>query len=169
MARGRKPKPIELQEASGNPGRRPLPAPVRTDPLDPTPPEELDTAGRELWAELVQRLGSVGALDQVDRAGLTALCIQWDRAADAAAVLKTQGHYAKGSKGQLVAHPALSIERNAHHALFKFLAEYAATPVARARIATAKAERNAARVFEEIIDADPLEIDAAGEIDADAL
>jgi P27 family predicted phage terminase small subunit len=169
MARGRKPKPIELRDAEGNLRRRPLPAALKTDPLDAAPPAILGPAGRELWQELTGRLGAVGALDAVDRAGLTALCLQWDRAADAARVLAEQGHYAKGSMGQLVPHPALAIERAAHAMVLKLAAEYAATPVARARIATAQMQREQQREFEEIVDAAPIEIDDPAEVDGDAL
>src|SRR5438309_6012563 len=140
--RGRKPKPIELREAEGNLSRRPLPAVIQTEALDAAAPAELGPAGRELWNELYVRLTTVGALDQVDRAGLTAACLQWDRAAEAARALEEEGHYSKGSMGQVIPHPAIAIERAAHDRVLKFLAEYAATPVARARIATAKAKRD---------------------------
>jgi P27 family predicted phage terminase small subunit len=169
VARGRKPRPIELRDADGNPSRRPLPAPVKTEPLDTAPPPLLGPAGVELWRELTGRLGAVGALDAVDRAGLTALCLQWDRAAEAARVLCEQGHYVKGSMGQLAAHPALAIERSAHLAVMKFCAEYAATPVARARIATAQAQRQQQQEFDAIVDAEPIEIDDPSEIDGDGL
>jgi P27 family predicted phage terminase small subunit len=169
VARGRKPKPIELRDAEGNKRRKPLPPALRTAEMDVTAPAILGRAGRELWLELTERLGGIGVLDQVDRPGLTALCLQWDRADAAARVMREQGQYAQGSVGQLVAHPALAVERKAHLAVMALLGEYAATPVARARIATAKAERDQRREFVEIVDAEPVEIDDVVEIDGSEL
>lgn len=168
MARGRKPKPLEQRQAEGNRGNRPLPEPLKSAPLDRTAPKILGPAGRDLWEEMM-RLADAGVLDQVDRIGLTALCVQWDRAAEAARVLDEQGHYAKGSMGQVVPHPALAIERAAHSALFKFLAEYAATPVARARIQTARMHRQQAQEFEELTRGDVVDIEGLEEIDPEAL
>lgn len=166
MARGRKPKPIELREAEENPGRRPLPAPLPSSgELVTEPPAMLGDDGAQLWREMTVRLGSVGALDAVDRAALTAMCLQWDRSCEAARVLDEQGHYARGSMGQLVAHPALAVERASHVALLKFAAEYAATPVARARVATAQSAQAQQRELESFISAEPLEIDDLGVIE----
>jgi P27 family predicted phage terminase small subunit len=169
MARGRKPKPIEIRDAEGNLVRRPLPAPVQPEKrLDPTPPAVLGEHGAALWRELYEQLAPLGVLYAVDRAGLLALCLQWDRAMEAAAVLEEQGHYARGSMGQVVEHPALRIEARAHAAIVKFAAEYAATPVARARVATAQAARKQQEEFEEIVGGDAIELDAE-ELDGDDL
>ena len=46
--------------------------------------------------------------------------------------------WARGSTGQMVEHPALQVERNAHTLLLRFAAEYGITPSARARIAGAR-------------------------------
>jgi P27 family predicted phage terminase small subunit len=170
MARGRKPKPVELAQVDGNPGRRPLPEPLRPEKgLDFTPPGMLGRDGAELWVEMTSQLGAIGALYAVDRAGLLALCLQWDRAMAAADVLEEQGHYARGSLGQVVEHPALKVEARAHAAILKFAAEYAATPVARARVATAAAARRQQDEFEEITAGEASEIDVAAEIDDDEL
>jgi P27 family predicted phage terminase small subunit len=167
MARGRKPKPVELREAEENPGHRPLPDKIDAGKkLDLEPPAILGPAGRELWLEMVEQLGGIGALYSIDRVGLLAMCLQWDRAMAATGVLDEQGHYAKGSMGQVVAHPALGVERSAHTALLKFAAEYAATPVARARVATARAAQRQTEEFEEIVGE---LVDDDAEIDAEVL
>ena len=60
MPAGRPPKPIELKERRGNPGKRPLPKPVEVlpstfeapdqDPKVPPIPITLDAPGRRYWA-----------------------------------------------------------------------------------------------------------------------
>ena len=168
MARGRKPKPIEQKVAEGNRGRRPLPEPVRTGaPLPAEPPDTLGDAGRELWIEMTTRLA--GILDAIDRAALTAMCQQADRAAAADKVIREQGHFARGSTGQVVAHPALGIERAAHALLLRFAAEYAATPVARARVAAARDARKEQYELDQLTSGGAVEIGDVVDLDAEEL
>src|SRR5690242_12402889 len=115
MARGRKPKPLELAHLDGNPGRRQLPDVLpSTGDLAMPPPDMLGERGAELWNEMLAQLQVAGVLKASDRAALLALCLQWDRAMLMAEVLEQQGHFAKGSTGQLVEHPALRVEARAH-------------------------------------------------------
>jgi P27 family predicted phage terminase small subunit len=166
MARGRKPKPVELRDAEGNLSRRPLPAPIlKNVPLTEEPPATLGPEGAELWRELVGRLGSSGALDVIDRTALTAMCLQWDIANDARRVREAQGLFSPGSSGQLAQHPAVAIERNAHLMMLRYAAEYGATPVARTRIATVNAEAAAAAELEATVDGEAIEIGDFEEID----
>jgi P27 family predicted phage terminase small subunit len=169
MARGRRPKPVEVAIADGNPGRRPLPEPIPGEKLEATPPAGLNEAGRDLWTELVEQLGAIGALHAIDRAGLTALCIQWDIAEEARKVVEEEGYFAVGSMGQVVPNPALAIMRAAHDRLLRYIGEYGATPVARARVAAARSKVEQQNEFEAITAGDPVEIDDGGEVDADAL
>lgn len=171
MTRGRKAKPIEIRDAEGNLARRPLPEPLlKNIALGSDPPDHLGDAGKDLWRELVGRLNAVGALDSVDRVQLTAMCIQWDRAVEARSTIEKQGLIARGSMGQPVEHPAVKIERAAHAAVLKFAAEFAATPVARARVATAKAAADAAAELAAITgDGDEEIVGEAEEIDGDVL
>lgn len=150
MPRGRPPEPLELAHLK-NTGRRNLPAPLESAAeLSAAAPNMLGEAGSELWDELYAQLSVAGVLKASDRAALLALCLQWDRAMLMAEVLEEQGHFSKGSMGQLTEHPALKVEARAHQLLLRFAAEYGATPVARARIAAAKRERDQVDEFEEI-------------------
>ena len=52
---GRPPKPTERKRATGNPGGRPLPAPLALLPAPiqvPAPPRPLSTHGRDLWERI---------------------------------------------------------------------------------------------------------------------
>jgi P27 family predicted phage terminase small subunit len=70
-----------------------------------------------------------------------AMCTQWARAQQAGRVIAEQGHATLGSTGQIVEHPALSTERNAHQLFLRFAEQYALTPVARTRLGLAELER----------------------------
>ena len=80
MPRGRKPKPREVREVEGNPGRRPLPPPATGDdkPLGDPPtrfgPADLvdDFALRDYWAEAANDLPW---LRQADRMLAEHICI----------------------------------------------------------------------------------------------
>jgi P27 family predicted phage terminase small subunit len=146
--RGRKPKPPEQRAREGNAGNRPLPAPLelsgkvenaRRALEELPPPADLPRAALELWNDVVPILGAAGVLNRVDRAALTALCIQWHRAEQARKALKAEGIFTTGSTGQIVEHPALGIERTAHQLFVRFAEQFGITPVARARIAAAAA------------------------------
>lgn len=133
--KGRKPKPTEQRRREGNAGKRKLPDPVRIKPGAPKRPDDLPDAGAELWDELVTALTAAGIAEQVDAAALTALCVQWARAEKAREVIAEKGLFARGSTGQLVTHPAVAIEREAHAMLLRFAEHYGLTAAARARIA----------------------------------
>jgi P27 family predicted phage terminase small subunit len=137
--RGRKPKPVEQRQREGKLGHRSLPAPVELVAAGFEKPEDLPVAASLLWDELVPILVAANVLNRVDRAALTALCVQWHRSVQARGVLAQEGLFALGSTGQVVAHPALEIERSAHLLFIRFAEQFGITPVARARIAAAVA------------------------------
>lgn len=144
--KGRKPKPAEQKALEGNPGHRPLPEPVLVGgrPL-PTemiePPAYLPDDAQEFWRDSVATLIEVGIIDRVDAPALEALATQYARMRQANRVVASEGHFARGSTGQLVQHPALKIEREAT-AMFMRLAEhYALTPIARVRLGMAELHR----------------------------
>jgi P27 family predicted phage terminase small subunit len=137
VTRGRKPKPVEQKIREGNPGHRPLPEPLKLDSGPPVKPDHLPPAAGELWDEVVTVLVAAGIADKVDKAALTALCVQWARSEMARVVIASEGYFAKGSMGQLVEHPAVKLEREAHMALLRFASEYGLTAASRARIAVA--------------------------------
>jgi P27 family predicted phage terminase small subunit len=78
MARGRPPKPREVRLADGNPGHRPLPAPVLGlgKVLEFPAPASLSEREREVWDQLVPEVAALGWIDRVDRAMLELLVQQ---------------------------------------------------------------------------------------------
>jgi len=135
--RGRKPKPIEQKLREGNPGNRKLPAPVRLPAVAPVKPDDLPPDAAALWDELAPVLAEAGVLNAIDAAAFTAMCLEWHTACLARRVLAQEGHFALGSTGQIVQHPALQMQKDAHAAFLRFAEHFGITPVARARIAAA--------------------------------
>lgn len=165
MPRGRKPKPLPLKDqAVSKHGSLPAPIDEGSKPLDKSPPQVLGDAGTAFWDEVVELLGD-RVLKPIDRAALTAMCQQLDRAHEAARLIDDQGLVSKGSTGQMTEHPALKIEARAHAMLLRFAEQLGATPSARSRIAAAKHEESKADEFEEIVG----EVVEEGEFDADQL
>jgi P27 family predicted phage terminase small subunit len=142
--RGRKPTPVEVRRRTGNPARRPLPEPVVVGGrsiVAPEPPEDMPSDARHAWDTIVPRLHEIGLLDQIDELALEAMCTQWARAKQAGRVVAEQGHVTLGSTGQMVEHPALATERNAHQMFLKLAEHYALTPIARTRLGLAELQR----------------------------
>lgn len=137
------PKPREQRIMEGNPGRRPLPEPVlvsgRPVPGELTePPAHLPADAKEFWSDSVQRLASVGIIDRVDVPALEQLATQYARIRQAQRVIAEDGHFTRGSVGQLREHPALKIEREATTMFLKLADQFALTPVARTRLGLAQ-------------------------------
>lgn len=161
MPRGRPRKPIEQKEREGNPGNRKLPAPIVVDAQAPIKPSHLGAAGAQLWDEVVVALAAAGIVQRVDTAALTALCAQWDLAEKARQVLAVEGHYALGSTGQVVEHPAIAILTRSHGMFLKFATEFGITSAARARIAESAGNAMASLAqaqADEILDLDAAEV-----------
>jgi P27 family predicted phage terminase small subunit len=72
-----------------------------------TPPAELDTAGQQLWSDIVADVAPGWELDSRDVALLTAACQSADTVARLTAVIQTEGDMIAGSRGQLKVNPAV--------------------------------------------------------------
>ena len=105
------------------------------------PPEDLPADGRRFWRSTVSRLIDVGMLDLVDEAALRMLATQYARWRQAGRVVAADGHFARGSVGQLREHPAVKIEREAHGLYLKTAEQFGLTPMARTRLGLAELHR----------------------------
>jgi P27 family predicted phage terminase small subunit len=144
--RGRKPTPREERIRQGNTQHRPLPEPLlvagRPDLGElAEPPDHLPEDAKALWRDSVERLIEVGIVDRVDVPVLETLCTQYARLRQAQRVIATDGHFVRGSVGQLREHPAIRIEREATAMFLKIAEHYALTPVARTRLGLAELHR----------------------------
>jgi P27 family predicted phage terminase small subunit len=144
--RGRPPKPVEERVRDGTPGHRPLPEVLlvsgRPDLQElAEPPETLPREAKEFWHDVVLELVKIGMVDRVDRPVLKQLAVQYARIEQAQRVLAQDGHFTRGSVGQLKEHPALKIEANATALFLKLAEHYGLTPVARTRLGLAELHR----------------------------
>ena len=87
--RGGKPKPTRLKVIAGNPGGRPLPEEPNIPPGVPIMPDWLDEIGREEWQRVVDSLGPVGVLRNVDATVLSGYCDAVSRARKASLRART--------------------------------------------------------------------------------
>jgi P27 family predicted phage terminase small subunit len=130
----------------GNPQKRALPEPVlvggrlTVDELR-DPPAHLPPEAQDFWRDSVARLVEVGIVDKVDVPVLEQLSTQYARIRQAQRVLAQDGHFVRGSVGQLRPHPALKVEQDATTLFLKMAEHYALTPVARTRLGLAELHR----------------------------
>ena len=143
---GRPPKPSEIRRREGNPGHRPLPEVILISgrpalgELD-EPPAHLSKDARDFWSTTVARLIESGIVDRVDIPALEQLATQYARIRQAQRVIASDGHYIRGSVGQLRESPALKIEREATILFLRLAENFGLTPVARARLGLAEMSR----------------------------
>jgi P27 family predicted phage terminase small subunit len=137
---GRKPKPTQLKELNGNPGKRPL---NRNEPKfsgTPTCPKHLDKVARAEWKRLSAELTANGLLTTVDRAALAGYCSAWARWVAAELKIQTDGTVINSPKsGYPIQNPHVGIANTALDQMRKFAVEFGMTPSSRSRINVADA------------------------------
>jgi P27 family predicted phage terminase small subunit len=145
--RGRKPKPVEERRLEGgrDVSHRSSPEPLlvagRPAHEFDEPPADLPRDARDFWRLTVTRLIEVGMLDLVDDVALRMLSTQYARWRQAGRVVADDGHFVRGSVGQLREHPAIRIEREAHGLFLKTAEQFGLTPMARTRLGLAELHR----------------------------
>ena len=170
--RGRKPKPVEQRRLEGgrDVSHRASPEALlvagRPAHEFDEPPADLPRDGKDFWRTVVARLIDVGMLDLVDEVALRMLATQYARWCQAARVVAVDGHFTRGSVGQLREHPAIRIEREAHGLYVKTAEQFGLTPMARTRLGLADLHRRSlAKEMEgalgepDIIEADAVDAD----------
>lgn len=143
--KGRKPKPRSLRLVNGNPSKRPLhEEPQPGGKGAPAPPAWLSPAAREAWDYVVPLLEDANLLTRVDAAALTCLCTAIADHKAAQAWLDKLGPvlvYERKSGTLFFANPAAKVVNAARAQILKICAEYALTPVSRARLAGPHVDR----------------------------
>ena len=138
---GRKPKPTAQLKLHGGyredrrPGDEPQPG-VQI----PEPPKILTGEGLAEWDRVTKLLAEVKCISRLDRAALTAYCVEWDTYTTAHNRLRlVKSLLADGSTGNKVPHPLLRIRDRAFSNLLKICTEFGLTPSARTRLSIAAA------------------------------
>lgn len=146
--------------------RRPTPTPIlkirgsrhargRHDELQPGGtagdcPDWLNENGKAKWRELIAVLEPLGLATAADRGALTQYCEAWQDYRDALEVIAKHGAEIIGSKGTLVASPAVHRRQSAWSRLAKLATEFGLTPAARVslNIKPKEAKSSKARFFQ---------------------
>jgi P27 family predicted phage terminase small subunit len=137
--RGRKPTPLHLVAARGNPGKRPPPdlsMAITPPPLEqPGPPDHLSDEAKAEWGRISGALTALQMLSTLDRAALAAYCQvygRWEQAERALAASKALTITA--GNGRAIQNPLVSIANKAMAEMVRIAAEFGMTPSARTRL-----------------------------------
>src|SRR5205823_7916571 len=107
---GRKPKPSQLKQLAGNPGRRkPNQREPRPQPDLPTCPAHLLPTAKAEWKRLGRELYDLGVLTRLDRAALAGYCQAYGRLVEAEKKLQETPDILKMPSGYIQANPWLTI------------------------------------------------------------
>jgi P27 family predicted phage terminase small subunit len=137
MARPRTPTTIKSAQGTLRPGRE-TPA-TAADALTtaPTPPPHLSPAAANEWKRLAPVVVDLGTLSRADLRGFELLCSILGTAADAEAVIKTEG-MTFATAGGMRAHPACKLLETARAQAARLLEQFGLTPKARNYVGQAK-------------------------------
>lgn len=168
---GRKPKPSDLKELAGNPGKRTL---NRREPRPrvvlPAVPRHLNEEARREWRRMGRELLALGVLTNVDRAALAAYCVAYSRWVEAEGQVAKLGTIVKTANGNLIQNPYLAVANRAMEQMCRLAGEFGMTPSSRSRV-QANAPTNepslADILFADVIALSEVEVDGHGE-DEDA-
>ncbi len=127
--RGRKPIPIPIKRARGNPGKRALGAEPQVLHLRPAIPAWVDKDARTFLAPILAELERVGLLTVLDGPALALLADRYIEVITWRALIAKVGK----EKATRLGYPREM--RKAEQMLFKWATEYALTAVSRTRLA----------------------------------
>jgi len=141
MTRGRKPRALEVQQASGafekNPNRKPV-VTVRGADGDPVPPDFIvsDETALKVWDEVVEVLRAANILTRTDTHLLATYCSTYSQWSRLHTHLSKMGHADENGKTspESVAYFKLSAQH------LKLVSELGLSPSSRARLSVAKSD-----------------------------
>lgn len=149
--RGRKPKPVELKELQGNPGKRALPARRSRQQARrqaPSAPAWLAEEAQREWRRMAHTLVSMRVLTDTDMTALAAYCDAYGRWLEARVLLDRDGLLVDTGTGSQKVHPAWTIANQAMTQMRAFMVEFGLTPSSRSRVRVdAPAEKSEFELF----------------------
>ena len=159
MGAGRKPIPMVLHIANGNPSKKTL-ADLHSpempfDPACPIPPDEIlhDPDALAEWNRIVPDLFSVGLIRKIDCSALTMYCLAYaDWIVGVRAMAR--GRLIRNKRGEIIVNPAMKIVDHAYTRMKNFLAEFGMTPSSRVRLRGEKAPKKTDPLDDELFGED---------------
>ncbi|SFD42707.1 phage terminase small subunit P27 family [Roseivivax sediminis] len=144
--RGPKPTPTHLKVLAGTTRRHRLnPQEPQPDASRPEAPEHLSDAARQEWGRVLDAIGQLGIVTELDRAALAAYCQAYGRWVSAEAALSrmaerdaaTDGLIIRTKAGNAIQNPLVGAANKAMADLVRYAAEFGLTPSARSRVSAA--------------------------------
>lgn len=134
--RGRKPKPVAIKKAAGNPGRRKL---NEDQPQFPAitniaAPEWIEGHAREMWERVAPDLCRQGVLSMGDLHNLEAFCDAYGRWREARQILKEEGMTVASMDGSPKKSPYVTIVNECLRNMATFGAMLGLDPGSRQRL-----------------------------------
>lgn len=134
---GRRPTPTHLKILAGNPGKRPLPKEEpKPEIVAPDPPEWLEGEALREWDRIVPELLKLKLISELDRTGVVAYCVAYDRYVSANMDIRTLGSIIITTNGNIIQNPAVGIANTSVDIMRKFLIEFGMTPASRTKVST---------------------------------
>jgi len=141
---GRKPVPVEVQIAHGDPrkiGKHKLRELQERQPQAPDGlpecPEHLSGLAAEAWANWTADLAAMGLSKHPDAIMLEGACVAYARAVEADEMVRKEGLIVGGLEDPK-AHPAIGISEKSWRQVRSFCTEFGLTPSSRTRLALDK-------------------------------
>lgn len=139
--KGRKPQPIALRIARGNPGKRRIDtSTLQPATLAPDPPPHFTGEALAEWQRVTTELLALGVIARIDRPALAAFCSAWARFVEADRQVRELGPIVKSPSGFPIQNPHLAVLNKATEQITKLCAEFGFTPSSRSRIHPATAQ-----------------------------
>src|SRR3990172_10937453 len=133
--RGPAPKPTELKELAGNPGKSPLPKPQPKPegPLPLMPIDRLSELGQRTWIRLRTILEPIGLLTSADAENFEMLCRHYATAVEADEEVDDEGLTLTDRYGRVYRNPADKASLEHLAAFHRLAAHFGLTPASPAR------------------------------------
>ncbi|PQO28089.1 phage terminase small subunit P27 family [Blastopirellula marina] len=139
MAKGRIPKPKQINDLKGDTHKR------RRHTVEPKAPSDLpqcpsylgDIAQKE-WVHVTTQLKQMGLLSTADTTAIAMYCASFERWQQACETRKKCGDFIKTPNGHMQPGPWMSQIRQAEDSCRRWLIEFGLTPAARSRMAIPK-------------------------------
>lgn len=132
---GRKPKPVQIKELTGNPGKRALPDLPNILPGEPEAPASVqgDAVALAEWRRIVPELMRVNLLSECDAAALASYCSAYSLYQAAAKSVAKDGILLIGTMG-VRKNPAVGVMLDAWKAVRAFASEFGLSPASRSKV-----------------------------------
>lgn len=134
MPNPRKPTKLKKIQGTYRPDRAQANEP-QPEQARPTCPQILKGEARREWNRVTGELEEMGMLARIDRAALTAYCVQWDLFVKCCHIIEEKEALTfQTESGYSVIIPEISIRNQAQDRMQKIMNEFGMTPVARTKI-----------------------------------